>query len=234
MVSVDDAVIASINKKGKDFEILVDPEMSLDLKKGKEVSVQNTLAVNQVFKDAKKGEKASDAELKECFDTTDLLKIAAEVIKEGRLQLTTEQKRKLTEEKRIEIANIISREGVDPKTHIPHPPARILNAMRESHIDIDTFKPAKMQVHAIIDKIQEIIPISFERVTLAVKVPLEFAGKAGHSIREMAEVKKEDWAKDGWIVLITIPAGMQGDVMDKLNKITAGRTEIKVVGREAI
>ena len=234
MVSVEDAVIASINKKGKDFEILVDPDKALDLKKGKEVSVQTTLAVNQIFKDAKKGDKSPDSELKECFDTTDLLKIATEIIKEGKLQLTTEQKRKLTEEKRTEIANIISRGGVDPKTHIPHPPARILNAMREAHVDIDPFKPAKMQMHAIIDEIQLIIPISFEKVNLAVKVPLEFAGKAGHSIREMAEVKKEEWAKDGWIVMISIPAGMQADVMDKLNKITAGRTEVKIVSRESV
>ena len=234
MVSIEDAVIASINKKGKDFEILVDPDKALELKRGKEVSVQNTLAVNQIFKDAKKGDKSPDSELKECFDTIDLLKIAAEIIKEGRLQLTTEQKRKLTEEKRTEIANLISREGVDPKTHIPHPTTRILNAMRESHLDIDPFKPAKMQMQAVIDKIQSIIPISFEKVTLAIKIPVEFAGKAGHTVREMAEVKKEDWTKDGWIVMITISAGLQTDIMDKLNKITAGRTEIKVVNRESI
>ncbi len=234
MVSVDQAVIASIHKKGHIFEILVDPDKALEYKKGKEVSLQNTLAVNQIFKDAKKGERSSESDLEECFETFDTLKIASEIIREGRLQLTTEQKRKLTEEKRIEVANIISREGVDPKTHNPHPTNRIINAMREAHVDVDPFKPAKQQTQGIIEKIQEIIPISFERVVLAIRIPIESVGRANHYIREVGELQKEQWTSDSWIVLVKVPAGLQTDIMEKLNNMTAGKTDVKVQSRETV
>lgn len=234
MVSVEDAVIANIHRNGVNFEILVDPDKSLDFRRGKPVSIENMLVVNEVFKDAKKGERASEADLQKNFQTVDVFKIAEFIIKEGRIQLTTEQKRKLTEEKRTEIINIIAKQGVDPKTHIPHPPQRIENAIKEAHVNIDPFKPAQSQIKDIINKLQEIIPISFERVTLSIRIPADLAGKAGHHIRELAEINKEEWKSDGWVATITIPAGHQADIFEKINSITSGRAEIKVIKHENV
>ena len=57
---------ARIKCKGKDFEILVDIDSALNLRKGLNVNIQNVLAVNQVFTDHKKGLKAADKDLTEC------------------------------------------------------------------------------------------------------------------------------------------------------------------------
>jgi len=234
MVSVDKAVIARVAKNGITFEVLVDPEKALEFRKGKAYSVENILAVNQVFKDSKKGEKVSNEELKKGFQTTDILKIAETIIKEGDVQLTTEQRRKMVDAKRIEIAGIISRQGVDPKTHAPHPQQRILNAMEQAHVDIDPFRTAKDQVPQVINKLQPIIPIAFERITLAIKIPVENAGKAGYLIREFGEVDKEEWTSTSWIVVLKMPAAMQAALYDKINSLTAGRAEVKIMNREAI
>lgn len=234
MVSVENAVIARISKNRADFEILVDPDKALQMKKGVGVSVENMLAVNEVFKDSKKGERASSSELTSAFGTTDVFKIAEIIVKDGDVQLTTEQKRKMIEDKRTEISALISRQGVDPKTHLPHPPNRIVNAMNEARVDIDPFKPAKEQVNAIITKLQEIIPISFEKVTLAVRVPTNLAGKIGHELRNMGNIKKEAWRSDAWYCMITVPAGMQADIMDKINGLTSGQADVKVVKRESL
>ncbi len=234
MVSVDQAVIARIVKQGITFEILVDPEKALEFRKGKPYSIENILAINQVFKDSKKGERVSNQELKKGFETTDILKVAEIIIKEGEVQLTTEQRRKMVEEKRIEIAGIISRQGVDPKTHAPHPQQRILNAMEQAHVDIDPFRQAKDQVPQIINRLQPIIPIAFEKVTLAIKIPVENAGKAGYAIREFGEVEKEEWTSASWIAMLTIPAGMQTALYDKINGLTAGRAEVKILKRESV
>ena len=45
----------------------------------------------------------------------------------------------------------------------------------------------------------------------------------------MVPVKKEEWKSDAWLAVIEIPAGMQADIYDKLNKMTSGNVEVKVI-----
>jgi ribosome maturation protein SDO1 len=163
-----------------------------------------------------------------------MFKIAHAILRHGEIQITTEQKHHMVEEKRNEIANLISKQGIDPKTKIPHPPQRILNAMEQAHINIDPFRPAKEQTEMVLAKIREILPISIERIEIAVKVPIKYAGKASAVIRQMAPVIKEEWKPDCWIVIIEIPAGMQGDIYSRLNELTSGDVEVKIVKEKQI
>ncbi len=41
---------------------------------------------------------------------------------------------------------------------------------------------------------------------MAVKVPMEYAGRAASAIRLFAQVKAEEWKGDGWYALLEIPA----------------------------
>ncbi len=234
MVSVEDAVIARVSKSGMEFEILVDPDRALEFRKGNETNVEEILAVPEIFKDSRKGERHSSEDLHKAFGTTDIFEIARRILREGEIQLTTEQRHRFTEEKRKEIANIISRQGIDPKTKLPHPVTRILNAMSEAHVSVDPFRPAKEQVKAVLEKIREIIPISLERIEIAIKVPIEYAGKANSIVREITEVKKEEWTSSAWIALVEIPAGLQADIYDRLNKLTSGKVEVKIVKEHKI
>jgi ribosome maturation protein SDO1 len=231
MVSVEKAVIARVSKGNEVFEVLVDPDRALQFRKGVDVSIENMLAVNEIFKDSKKGERASSSELEKHFGTTDTLKIASKIVKEGDIQLTTEQRRSLVEEKKKQIAEIISRQGVNPKTKLPHPQQRVLNAMEEAHINVDPFRSARDQVEDVLLKVQEIIPVSMERVEIVIKVPMQYAGKASSVIRNMVSIKKEEWTADAWIAVVEISAGMQADIYSKLNDITGGNVEVKTVNR---
>lgn len=234
MVSVEDAVIARITKSGEHFEIMVDPDKALEFKRGKELSIEDILAFPEIFKDSKKGEKHSSEDLQKAFGTTDVFEVAKKIIREGEIQLTTEQRNRFVEEKKKEIASIIAKQAIDPKTKLPHPANRILNAMSEAHVLIDPFKSANDQVKNVLEKIQEILPISLERIEIAIKVPIEHAGKANSIIREITDVKKEEWTSSAWIALVEIPAGIQGDIYDKLNKLTAGKVEVKIVKEHKI
>ncbi len=229
MVSIEEAVIARISRGHESFEILVDPELALRFKKGESVSMDRMLAVNEVFKDARKGEKVSPSELEKNFGSSDPLKVAEKILKEGDVQLKTEQRREMVEEKKKQIAAIISKQGMDPRTKLPHPIQRILNAMEQAHVNIDPFKPARAQVNPVLEKLREILPISTEKIEVAVKIPVEFAGKASHIIREITEIKKEEWRQDHWFAIIEIPAGMQADIYEKLNSLTSGRADVKLV-----
>lgn len=234
MVSVEDAVIARITKAGMNFEILVDPDKALEFKKGKEIAITDMLAISEIFKDSRTGDRHSAEELQKAFGTKNVWDIATKILKEGHIQLTTEQRNRMVEEKKKEIASIIARQGMDPRTKTPHPVTRILNAIAESRVIIDPFKPAKDQVKTVLEKIQGVLPISLERIEVAIKVPIEYAGKANSIVREITEVKKEEWTSSAWIALVEIPAGIQGDIYDKLNKLTAGKVEVKIVKEHKI
>ena len=232
MVSVEDAVIARVTRNHDHFEILVDPEEALKFKKGEDISIDSILAVRDVFKDARKGERVPEDDLEKAFKTTDINKIAAQIVKEGDIQLTTEQRRRFVEEKKKRIADIISKQGVNPQTKLPHPVQRILNAMDEAKVVIDPFRSAEEQVKDVVSSLQEILPISIERIEIALRIPIQYAGKASSVVRNLAPVKKEEWKSDAWIAVIEIPAGMQASIYSKLNELTSGQVEIKVVKRE--
>ena len=71
-----------------------------------------------------------------------------------------------------------------------------------------------------------------EKVTVAVRIPAEHTGHAYGPVRGMGEIQKEEWQNDGaLIVLLEIPAGMQADVYDRLNKLTHGQVTTKLVGK---
>ncbi|HSQ52862.1 MAG TPA: ribosome assembly factor SBDS, partial [Acidobacteriota bacterium] len=118
----DRYTIARITHDGDHFEILTKPEPALAYRLGKTTTVSQVLATETIFTDAGKGTKASEERLQAVFGTIDPLKIAEVILKKGTLQLTTEQRKQLVEDKRKQIVSFISRECIDPKTNLPHPP----------------------------------------------------------------------------------------------------------------
>lgn len=230
MISVEKAVIARLTKSGERFEILVDPEKALEIKMGKDFDLDEFLASQEIFEDAKKGLRSSEEKLNKAFGTTDREVIVKRIIKEGDVQITTEQRKKMIDEKTKAIANIISKRGVNPQTGVPHPPDRILRAMEEAKVKVDLEKRVEEQIDSVVKSIQTIIPIKFERVQIAIKVPPSFAGKAANMIRNFGSLLKEEWKSDGsYLCLIEIPAGIQQDVYDRLNSLTHGQVEVKII-----
>ncbi|MGB9779125.1 MAG: ribosome assembly factor SBDS, partial [Candidatus Bathyarchaeales archaeon] len=142
--------VARITKDNEHFEVLVKPQKALDYRMGKITAITEVLVTETIFSDANKGTKVSEESLRKAFGTTETLKIAETILKKGTLQLTTEQRKKMIEDKRRQIIDFISRQCVDPKTNLPHPPSRIENALEHIHYPIDPFKPVEEQAKEII------------------------------------------------------------------------------------
>ena len=230
MISVEKAVIARLTKSGEKFEILVDPEKALEVKSGKDVSLDELLASEEIYEDARKGLRVAGEKVNKTFGTNDLNTVIKKIIIEGEVQITTEQRREMLEEKRRAIANVISKRGVNPQTGLPHPPDRILRAMDKAKIRVELEKRVEEQIDGILKEIQTIIPIKFEKVQIAVKIPPSFAGKASNIMRSFGSLLKEEWSSNGsYISLIEIPAGIQQEFYDRLNNLTHGQVEVKIV-----
>lgn len=227
MVTVDEAIIAKITKEGKHFEILVDADLAYDLREGKSVSINKMLATNVVCTDAKKGLRASAKDVETAFGTLDVEKIAEAIVKHGEIQLTTDFKRKKIEERKKQIATLISKNAINPQTRYPHPPERILNAMEQARVMVDPFHTAEQQVEAVIKSIKEILPISVEQITLNIEIPAKYSARAYGVVKEYG-IEKESWLSDGGLFArITIAAGLKENVFRRLGALTEGTAKIE-------
>jgi ribosome maturation protein SDO1 len=230
LVSLDDAVIARLKKDEEHFEILVDPYGAADIIDGQDIDIIQILAIDAIFKDSKKGTHSSEESLLKHFNTEDIAIIAKQIILKGDIQLTTEQRNKMQENKKNRIVEKIVRNAMDPKTKAPHPRQRIELAMEEAGVHIDPFKPVNEQVKKTIEVLRPILPISMERIKISVKIPSQYIGKAYGIARNYGTLEREDWQSDGsWIGIIKIPAGMQNDFYDKINGVTKGTASTKIL-----
>lgn len=230
MVSLENAVIARLHKGADRFEILVDPHEAEHILDGKTDNILSALAIDAVFSDSKKGTHAPIESLQKHFNTTDVSTIAKEIIQKGDIQLTTEQRREMQENKRKRIVDLIVKNAMDPQTKMPHPRTRIELALDEAKVHIDPFKSVNQQMKIILEHLRPILPISMEQARISVKIPPEFVGKAYGAVRSFGTLEREEWQSDGtWIGIVKLPAGMQTDFYDRLNTLTKGNIETRVL-----
>jgi len=221
---------ARITVGGEHFEILVKPNLALEYKTGKPVPITQMLAIEEIYSDASKGTRASVEKLQKNFGTTEPVKVAEEIMKRGELQLTTEQRRQLVEEKRKHIVSFISRNCIDPRTGAPHPPLRIEQALSQIRVTIDPFKSAEEQSKEVIEMLRPLLPIKMEQMRVAVKIPAEYAARAYGALKGFGAISREEWQSDGsWVGTMEMPAGLYGPFIERLGKLTQGTIQSKVL-----
>jgi len=232
MISLDKAVIARLEKSGSRFEVLVDPDAALLISSGKfDGNIEDVIAAQDVFEDVSRGDRPAEENLKKVFNTTDPLLIIPEVIRLGDIQITAEQRREMQAQKHRKLVTIITRNAINPQmNNAPHPPARIEAALEQSGFRVDPLKPVENQVEDALDALRPLIPIRFEEISIAVRLPSSYAGKAQAQIRAFGTLQKEEWQNDGsWIGVVRFPAGMQDEFYNLANGLSQGEAETRII-----
>lgn len=226
MVSLDNAVVARLEKGGKRFEILVDPELVAPFKADPEsVSLDDLLATDEVWHDARGGERPTEDKIVSTFGSMDLLDAVKKILFDGDIQLTTMQRRQMIADKRARIITEISRTAIDPRSKSPHPATRIELALNELRWNPDPFLSVERQVKDAVKVLRPVIPLSFETIKLAFRVAGSAYGAVQNEVR--SDVIREQWLEDGsWAFVVEIPAGMKGEYLSKVAKRDAN-TEVK-------
>ena len=233
MISIDKAVVAKYKKDGKEFEVLVDCDKALEFKQGKTMDINDIVASDKIYRDSKKGFVAPSEDIKKVFGSDDFYFVTKEIIRKGEVQLTKEYRNKLKEQIKKKIVDIIHRNAVDSKTKLPHPPQRIENALEEAKIHIDELKSAEEQVQNVLDKLKTIIPIKFVRKEILIKVPSKYSGKAYGVVKKYGEILRENWEKDGSLVILSkVPGGVTEEYFTELNNLTHGEIESKIINED--
>jgi ribosome maturation protein SDO1 len=230
MIPLERAVVARLESHGEKFEILVDPDLAVRYRQGDPIELEDMVAALAVFENASRGTRASDEALAKVFATTEFPAVANRIIQKGEIHLTAQQRRQMIADKRRQVITFIARNAVNPQTGLPHPPQRIEMAMDEVRVNIDLYKSLDELVKETVKALRPILPIRFEEVRIAVKVPPDFASKAYGEIQASAQMEKEEWQKDGsWICVVRIPAGIQGDFYEMINRVTRGQGEVRLL-----
>ena len=215
--------------EGEKFEILVKPDPALEFKLGKRKEISGVMVSDEIYSDSNKGTRASTEKLMKAFKTVDPTAIATIMLQKGDLNLTTDQRRKMVSEKRKQIVDFISKTYVDPRSHLPHPPLRIEQAMDDARVSVDPFRNTDEQIKEIIEQLRSIIPLKSENMVLEIVVPAQFAAQSYTVLKSFGTLKKEEWQSNGSLkVILDIPAAARANVMDRLGSVTKGTASIEV------
>jgi ribosome maturation protein SDO1 len=217
-----------LTAEGNKFEILVKPDPALEYKLGKRTDLSGVLVSDEIYSDANKGSRAAGEKLVKYFKTTDHVQIATQILSKGDLSLTTDQRRKMVEDKKKQIIQYISKNFVDPKTHIPHPVMRIESALGEVRLIVDPFKPAEDQAKNVVDALRRILPLKSEILLLTVTIPSQFSTQAYNLLKTAGTFKGDQWLADGSLrVMLEINAGMKSSLLDRIGSISKGTAQVQ-------
>jgi len=225
-----DVTVVRFSFEGEKFEILVKPDPALDYKLGKKKDISAVLVSEDIYTDSGKGTKPTNEKLLKAFKTEDLTEIAQIILQKGDLNLTTDQRRKMIDEKKKRIVEFIAKTYVDPKTHLPHPPLRVEQAMKDARVSVDPQKSVDEQVKDIVENLRSIIALKSENLQLEITIPAQYASQSYSVLKSVGSLKKEEWQNNGSLkAILEIPAGARPNVIDRLGSITKGSATVEVM-----
>ena len=225
-----DVTVAKYSYEGEKFEILVKPDPALEYKLGKKKDISSVLVSDDIYTDSSKGTKPSIEKLLKAFKTEDTTEIAQIILQKGDLNLTTEQRRKMVDEKKRQVVEFIAKTYVDPRTHLPHPPLRIEQAMKDARISVEPQKSTDEQVKDIVEKLRSIIALKSENLSLEIIIPAQFASQSYAVLKSVGTLKNEEWQNNGSLkAILEIPAAARPNVIDRLGSITKGSASVEVI-----
>jgi len=193
-------------------------------------SIQQILDSEVIWKDIKKGDRASSAELKAAFQTDDVLKCAEAIVQKGELNLSESERKEILTKKRNEIINYIHKYYADPKTKLPHPILRIDNALNELKVRIDGDAPTERQVLDIMKTLVTILPCKKIDITGSVTVSQLYNKAATAVVQKYCANMKVAAAGDTLTITMSCVPGDYDKLINELNSATKGECDIQFDG----
>ena len=209
---------ARLTRNGKKYEILVDLEEALKVRKG-EGNISAAVLTNSIFHNLKSGENAGKDILEKEFGTSDMMEISAKIIKSGEIVLPLDYVHKEQDQKLKQVVDFLVKNSVSPEGR-PYTPDRILSALKEANVQVKN-KAIDSQIPEIVEAVGRILPIKIEVRKIRVTIPAQYSGKVYGIINDFKQ--EEEWLSNGDLVAtLGIPAGLLIDFYEKLNDVAHG------------
>jgi len=229
MVPLEKAVIIKLKKEGKNYELLVDCERALAYRKGKVLALSEVVVSEEIFHDAKKGNRVSENDLKKAFGTDDTSEVCVIILKEGHLPLSTDLLRNEIDAKKKQLVELIHRNTINPQTGKPHSSSLIASAMQEARIVLDVHKSIEQQMKDVVDSLRKILPLKFETRILLLTVPLEYSSHVFSVVKKYGTLLNEQKTDLGKLLFrVELPSGLAEEFEIALNNLSKGTIELKI------
>ena len=209
---------ARVTKGGKHYEVLVDLDEAMKVRKG-EGDINAAVLTDSIFHNLKSGEHAAEIDLKNNFGTTEMIEIAEKIIKGGEVVLPTDYRHEELDKKYKQVVDFLVSHAVSPEGR-PYTPDRIMKALSEAHVNVKN-KPIESQVDEIVDQLSKVLPIVIERKRVKLLIPALHTGKAYGIVKEF--MVEESWKNNGDLeVVVEMPTALTFDFYDRINSATSG------------
>ncbi|MCY3853890.1 MAG: ribosome assembly factor SBDS [Thaumarchaeota archaeon] len=217
--------------KNNRFEILVNSEAAFNYKYMKKYNQSKIFISDEVYADSKKGIRFPTGKLLSIFGTNNIENIKKIILDKGELNLTTEQRRNMIEQRKKQIIEFISKSFIDPKSNLPHPTIRIEQAINNSKVSINLSQNINEQVKYIIDKIRVLLPLkSSSYIKISIIIPNRYAFKSYPMLKTIGKLIQSSYEKDGSLkAIVEIQAALKTIMIDKLNIMTKNTALVEVI-----
>jgi len=211
---------ARIKKGNKNFEILVDLDEAMKVRRGDVGANLNAAVVTEnIFHNCKSGDLAGANDLEIAFGTSDPMEVSEKIIKEGEVVRTTESMKSEQDQKYKQVVDFLVRNAVSPEGR-PYTPDRIMKALSEAHVNVKN-KPIESQITDIADQLSRVLPLKIDVKKVKLLVPAQYTGKAYGAIKEF--MTSEDWKGNGDLeAIVEVPAGLIFDFYDTIGNLSHG------------
>ena len=194
-------------------------------------SLDDTVVTQEIFKDAKKADRASDADIMKVFQHKDMSKALDEIIKKGDFQLSTAERKKKVEEMRKQIVYYFHKNYMDPKSKLPHPVTRIEAALSDiKGLRIHPDEPVEQQAKNIMKQLRDIIPMKSNALEGTIVVPHAFLGQSQGIIHSTCKVTKEEYTPVGCKMRVAFVASDLEKLLTDLNRVGKGEISFEIDG----
>ena len=204
----------------KNLELLCNPSTVVKFRKG-QVTRDNVLVIDQIYKNVQKGNKANDKDIKKVFGNKILLECIDEMLNKGDFQLTSQERKDLTEKKKNEILNYFHNNYINPKNKLPHPRTRYENAFKEYKINVDYSISTERQVKDIYKKLMGSITMKPKETEVIISIGKEDRKitKIISNYGKILETKKKNGR---FLIIINILSSQYQNLLDDLENSTNG------------
>ena len=138
------------------------------------------------------------------------------------MQVSASERKEEVEEKKKNIIYIIHKNYINPMNKLPHPIARIENAINEIKFRIDPVKDSTKQAEEIIKKLQGVLLFKKSLIEGTLSLSHNYLGSCMNIVNTKTNVIKETYTNEGCTWEIELSPGEFDNFMNILNKKTKG------------
>ena len=223
------STISRLTLHGEKFEIIVAPDPALNFKLTGKGDVRKILLVDEVYSDSKKGLRVPSEKLRKFFGTTDVYVIAEKILKEGDLQLTGEQRRRMIESKRQQIVAMLSKLLLEPSSGNPIPSLRIEQSLSQTSVSIDPFKPPEEQVKNVVKALRQVLQFKVNEVVLTLTCAQTLSNDVYGFVNAVGEVDQTRVQRDKSVkITVRVPSVIMSYFLENLGKKYGDQVKVDI------